>query len=184
MKRTTAEVGELYAAYRSDLNRYMLYLTRNREEAADLVQEVFLRLCQQERLPERAKEWMASTGYRLFVDRWRRSRRIRWQPLDRLELRSPHSPEQAYLDQELAEAMRLLLPRFQSRRRSVLTLRLYKQYSCREIARVLGCSENTVKSDIRRGKRQLSQWLSDPALSIPGDLVHNGEIKIRKKGRD
>ncbi len=178
MKPATADAaGRLYAAHAGDLNRYLLYLTRNREEAADLVQEVFLKLCQQERPPERAKEWMASTGYRLFVDRWRRGRRIRWLPLEGGEARSLRAPEQDLLDKEFAEAIRLLMLRFQSRRRSVMVLRFYKEYSCGEIARVLGCSENTVKSDIRRGKMQLSKWLADAALSIPAGLVHNREAR-------
>ncbi|QJD84429.1 RNA polymerase sigma factor [Cohnella herbarum] len=161
MERVTADLGELYTAHYLYLNKFMLNLTRNREEAADLVQEIFLRLCQQNRLPEHAKEWLALTGYRLFVDQWRRKRRVSWQPLDDSAISNRTTPEQAVLDREFERLVRRLLLRFNSRMRTALYLRFYKQFSCGEIARLLDCPENTVKSYLRRGRKQLSAWLVD-----------------------
>ncbi|XID95980.1 RNA polymerase sigma factor [Paenibacillaceae bacterium WGS1546] len=159
MERQRIELGEVYERYASDLYRFMLRLTRNREDAADLVQDVFLKLCQQATLPERAREWMATTGYRLFVDRWRRERRAVDTPPGLVPSDVFIAPEQAVLDLEFDRFVRRMLLRFKRGRREALYMRLYEQTSCAEIARLLMCPENTVKSHLRRGRRQLSEWV-------------------------
>ncbi|QMV41148.1 RNA polymerase sigma factor [Cohnella cholangitidis] len=159
MERSPVDLGEWYTAHSVYLNKFMLNLTRNREEAADLVQDIFLKLCQQDNLPEHPREWLSLTGYRLFVDQWRRKRRISWLPLDYQATSSLVTPEQAVLNMEFESLVRRLLRRFKTRVRTAMMLRIYGQSSYGEIARLLDCSENTVKSFVRRGKMQLSRWL-------------------------
>ncbi|WP_372663710.1 RNA polymerase sigma factor [Cohnella sp.] len=127
--------------------------------ATNLVQEIFLKLCQQDRMPEHPKEWLSLTGYRLFVDRWRRNKRAAWLPLDYYAVSSEATPEQALLDKEFETLVLRLLLRFKPRMRTAFYLRIFKQFSYGEFARKLGCSENTVKSFIRRGKAQLANLL-------------------------
>lgn len=158
MKRTAAGLDEVYATHAGYLNKFMLKLTRNREDAADLVQDIFLRLCQQERVPEHPKAWLSQTGYRLFVDRCRRKHRHDWLPLDP-DVAGRANPEQAVLDMEFEQFVRQLLLRLKPRPRAAFCLRIYRQCSYGEIARQLGCPENTVKAYMRRGKAQLSEWL-------------------------
>lgn len=161
MERKRAEVADLYSRHAPYLNKFMLRLTRNREEAADLVQEVFVKLCLQERLPEHAKEWMALTGYRLFVDQWRRRKRtvgLRFEAASRADF---IAPEQAALDREFESAVQRLLLRFKRRKRTALYMRLYEHAGSGEISKWLDYPENTVKSDIRRGRKQLSEWLRE-----------------------
>ncbi|RKP56960.1 sigma-70 family RNA polymerase sigma factor [Cohnella endophytica] len=152
-------LDELYATHSVTLGRFMFKLTRNREEAKDLVHDVFLKLCQQERMPEHPKGWLNLTGYRLFVDQWRRNRRISWTPLDSQAASVMSDPEQAVIDREFDRLVRRLLLRFKPRMRAAIYMRIYKQISYGDIARQLDCSENTVKSYIRRGKSQLSKWM-------------------------
>ncbi|MCD9026212.1 RNA polymerase sigma factor [Cohnella silvisoli] len=159
MERVAANLNDLYTAHSVNLSRFMLRLTRNQEEANDLVQDTFLKLCQQDNLPEHPKEWLSLTGYRLFVDQWRRKQRISGLPLHYLAVSNPDTPEQAVLDMEFDRFVRRLLLRFKPRMRTALYLRIYKQTSYGEIAQLLDCSENTVKSFVRRGKSQLSKWL-------------------------
>ncbi|WP_276356062.1 RNA polymerase sigma factor [Cohnella caldifontis] len=155
--RTEARLSELYAAHAPALNGCMFRLTGNREDAADLVQEAFLRLCQQERLPEYPLAWLSRTGYRLFVDRLRRARRIVWVPLDPA-LPGSSGPEQAVLDTEAERQANRLLQRLHPQVREAFEMRIYGEFSYGEIACRLGCSENTVKTWIRRGKAKLSGW--------------------------
>jgi RNA polymerase sigma factor (sigma-70 family) len=158
MEQAAANLDELYTAHSVYLNKYMFNLTRNREEAADLVQEIFLRLCQQDSLPEHPKSWLARTGYWLFIDQWRRNQRYSRLPLDH-GLPNCDTTEQAVLDREFERFLRLQLLRLKPLSRNVIHLRVFKQYSYNEISRQLGCPENTVKSCIRRGRAQLSKWL-------------------------
>ncbi|WP_054023584.1 RNA polymerase sigma factor [Bacillus sp. FJAT-28004] len=159
MEQEAADLNDLYAAHSVYLNKSMYYLTRNREEAADLVQEAFLRLCLQDSLPHNPKSWLSQTGYRLFIDKWRRTKRVSFLPIDYYTVSSQTTPEQAVLDMEFERLVYQLLLRFKPRMRTALYLRIYKQFSYEEIASLLDCSENTVKSYIRRGRAQLSKWL-------------------------
>ncbi|WP_084761035.1 RNA polymerase sigma factor [Cohnella panacarvi] len=160
MKPAAAKLDELYAAYAVPLNRYLCKLTRDPEEASDLAQESFLRLCQQESLPPNPKEWLFLTGYRLFVDHWRRRRRMTLLRFDSgKEPLSSAAPEQTVLDREFERQLEKLLLRFKAPMRTALYMRLFKSYPYGEIARRLRCSENTVKSFIRRGRKKLSEWL-------------------------
>jgi RNA polymerase sigma factor (sigma-70 family) len=158
MERAAANLDELYSAHSVYLNKFMFKLTRDQEEAADLVQEIFLRLCQQERLPEHPKTWLSRTGYRLFIDQWRRKQRYSMLQLDH-SLTSRDTTEQVILDREFDRFVRLLLLRLKPLSRNAFHLRIYEQCSYGEISRLLGCSENTVKSCIRRGREQISKWL-------------------------
>ncbi|REE78737.1 RNA polymerase sigma-70 factor (ECF subfamily) [Paenibacillus taihuensis] len=159
MEQAAATVNELFVAHADNLNRYMYKLTRNREEAADLVQEAFLRLIiQGGEMPGYPKTWLSQTGYRLFIDQWRRKKRITWQPLCESML-CHATPEQDVLDGDFERFVRSLLFRLKSLTRAALYLRLFKQSSYSEIAGKLGCNENTVKTHIRRGRAQLAEWL-------------------------
>jgi RNA polymerase sigma factor (sigma-70 family) len=158
MEQAAANLDELYTTHSVYLNRFMFKLTRNQEEAADLVQEIFLRLCQKDDLPEHPKEWMSLTGYRLFVDQWRRKQRCSRLPLDH-SMPNHNITEQAVLDREFERLVRLLLLRLNPLSRTAIHLRVFEHCSYGEISRRLGCPENTVKSCIRRGRAQLSRWL-------------------------
>lgn len=160
MKPAAAKLDELYAAHALHLNRYLCKLTRDPEEASDLAQESFLRLCQQESLPPYPKEWLFLTGYRLFVDHWRRRRRMTSLQFDiGREPLSSAAPEQTVLDREFEHQVARLLLRFKAPMRTALYMRLFKSSPYGEIARTLRCSENTVKSFVRRGRKKLSEWL-------------------------
>lgn len=155
---TKAVLRDLYETHHSFLYNYMFNLTRNREEAADLVQEVFLRLCRQAWVPEQPKTWLFRTGYRLFVDQWRRRQRYMKLQLGR-ETVELHTPEQALIDKEFGDAVRAQLERLKPLSQAAFHMRVYREYSLGEISRALDCSENTVKSCIRRGRKQLAGWL-------------------------
>ena len=160
MKPAAAKLDELYMEYAVHLNRYLRKLTRDPEEARDLAQESFLRLCQQDHLPPYPKEWLFLTGYRLFVDQWRRRRRITSLRFDGgREPLSSAAPEQTVLDREFERQVARLLLRFKAPMRTALYMRLFKSSPYGEIARTLRCSENTVKSFVRRGRKKLSEWL-------------------------
>jgi len=155
-----AQVYQAFIAHAPYLRNYMLKLTLDPESAADLVQEAFVRLLLQEHFPPYPRAWLARTGYRLFVDQWRRKQREsrespNTEPADWM------TPEQALLDREFEDRVNRLLLRLHPKTREVFRLRIYDQLSYVEIANRLNCSENTVKTCVRRGRAKLAKWLSD-----------------------
>jgi RNA polymerase sigma-70 factor (sigma-E family) len=128
-----------------ELLRFGRILTGNPETAADLVQDALERtLLAWPRLHERDEP----TAYvrRVMVNRnisiWRRLRR---------ETLAGDLPDQASEDRQRDHDLWAALQSLPPRQRAVLALRYYEDLSEAEIARVLGCSTGTVKSQASKG---------------------------------
>ncbi|MBB5078790.1 SigE family RNA polymerase sigma factor [Nonomuraea endophytica] len=139
------------------LLRYGYVLTGNPHDAADLVQEALVRLCgawPRVRRKDSLHSYVRTTMARLHISVWRRRRRehLIGEPPERVHHEVfPRDDEQGVWE-ELAA-----LPR---RQRAVLVLRYYEQLSDAEIAKVLGISTGTVRSQAFRGLDKLRSALS------------------------
>lgn len=138
-----------------ELLRFGRMLTGNSEAAADLVQDALERtLLAWSRLDERDDP--VAYVRRVMVNRnisiWRRLRRetVTDEPPDRAHVDS-------HRDHDLWHALQTLPPR----QRAVLALRYYEDLSEAEIARVLGCSTGTVKSQASKAMAKLRTVLPD-----------------------
>jgi RNA polymerase sigma-70 factor (sigma-E family) len=95
---------------------------------------------------------------------WRRHRRETPLP-ETFDLPSPHAGPGAYDDvDQVLRALRVLPPR----QRAVMVLRYYEDLSEAEIARTLGCSPGTVKSQASRAMKALRRELDRVAQSLEG----------------
>jgi DNA-directed RNA polymerase specialized sigma24 family protein len=87
----------LYSRHVRDVNRYLLGLTRDPDDAADLTAEVFERALEASArgaFPiDRALPWLLLVARRLAISRWRRARRLAI-AVRRLPLRLGHPTEQ------------------------------------------------------------------------------------------
>ena len=92
---------------------------------------------------------------------WRRSRFESSLPAG-FDAAAPHGPDLGERDRTLA-ALRLLPPR----QRAVIVLRYYEDLSEADIAKVLGCSPGTVKSQASRALRTLREHLAPDLESSP-----------------
>ncbi|GAA1644132.1 SigE family RNA polymerase sigma factor [Nonomuraea maheshkhaliensis] len=145
------------------LLRYGYVLTGNPHDAADLVQEALIRLCgawPRVRRKDSPHSYVRTTMARLHISVWRRHRRehLTEVPPDRMHREVFPSDEEQGLWQELAA-----LPR---RQRAVLVLRYYEQLSDAEIAKVLGISAGTVRSQAFRGLDKLRSSLFSSTATL------------------
>ncbi|SEL45518.1 SigE family RNA polymerase sigma factor [Nonomuraea pusilla] len=139
------------------LLRYGYVLTGNPHDAADLVQEALLRVrgaWSKVRRKDNPNSYARITMARLHISIWRRRRRehLTADPPDRAGHEVFPFEQQQGLWEELAS-----LPR---RQRAVLVLRYYEQLTDAEIAKVLGISLGTVRSQASRGLDKLRSSLS------------------------
>lgn len=149
-----------------ELERALTVFTRDPDEAADLVQEVALRLLLEARagrLPDRPAAWAMTVGRNLAISRARR-RQTAGRSLDRLPAPSPMpSPETTALESErdsaLACALREASPT--DRRAVVLAANGYRG---REIAADLGRTELATRALLCRARSRLRARL-DPILA-------------------
>lgn len=138
-----------------ELLRFGRVLTGNSEAAADLVQDALERtMLAWSRLDDRDDP--VAYVRRVMVNRnisvWRRLRR---------ETVTDDPPDVAHVDSHRDHDLWHALQTLPARQRAVLALRYYEDLSEAEIARVLGCSAGTVKSQASKGMAKLRIQLSD-----------------------
>jgi RNA polymerase sigma factor (sigma-70 family) len=146
----------LYSRYVRDVNRYLLGLTRDPDDAADLTAEVFERALQASSrgaFPvDRALPWLLLVARRIAISRWRRTRRLAI-AIRRLPSRVGHSTEQERSEFLLwLDAITTVLSQ---RQREVLLLRYQVDLADSEIAEILGITESGVRSLVARAAASL-----------------------------
>ncbi|MFT3872420.1 MAG: SigE family RNA polymerase sigma factor [Nocardioides sp.] len=157
--------AQLAAARRPALLRLAVMLSGDAEQAEDLVQSTLLRT---QRHASRiiAMESPAAYLRRALVNEylsWRRSLRRRPPPLAlSAALPTDQDPVVRIGQRDLVWRLLAELPR---RQRAVLALRYYEDLPDAEIAKVLGCSEGTVRSHASRAFATLRARLSDPEVN-------------------
>jgi RNA polymerase sigma-70 factor, ECF subfamily len=147
-------VEDLYLQYSSYVYRLALRSTHNHAESEDIVQEVFLRISQKWgcfRGDSQVKTWIGRIARNYIADAARK--KMRHQKLIENVHESYHS--KVSLDTLVEfEDMLNLLPQQQRR---VFNLRIMKDLSVSDTAKILGCSEVKVRVDTHRALTRLKK---------------------------
>jgi RNA polymerase sigma factor (sigma-70 family) len=172
---------EVVRAHSARVYRLAYRLTGNPHDAADLTQDVFVRVFRSlsTYTPGTFEGWLHRITTNLFLDQVRRKQRIRFDALgedagDRLASREP-GPAQVYddthFDDDVQRALDALSPDF----RAAVVLCDIEGLSYEEIAATLGIKLGTVRSRIHRGRSQLRDALQHRAPGRrPADGVTPG----------
>jgi len=164
--------GELMTRYEKQVYHQALRLLSNPEDAADITQEVFIKVWRS--LPSFQGDSSFSTWlYRLTdnaaIDLIRKEKKRRgdaslddeeyqWDSL----LADPNSvPERELEKQELRRSVAEGLAKLSEEHRQVLVLREINGLSYEEIGQILGLTPGTVKSRIARARLALAKLLKD-----------------------
>jgi RNA polymerase sigma-70 factor (sigma-E family) len=157
------EFRDLYVGRAPALRRTAYLLAGDWHVAEDLVQVAFEKVYAARRRLRHsgaAEAYLRRTLVRVWVDETRRPHR-RERPVEQLPeavVTEPSNDDRA----ELLRAMSLV-PR---RQRACLVLRFYDDLSVTETARLLGCTEGTVKSQTSRGLEALRAALAEPREAL------------------
>ncbi|MEM1182290.1 MAG: RNA polymerase sigma factor [Acidobacteriota bacterium] len=135
--------------------RYALSLTGNSAEAEDLAQQGWLRL--HERYGAgKGRGALFTTVRRLFVDRYRRSRRVELVAIEDLQ----HEPEDVAMPQTDWVDLERLLAGLREKEREALYLHAVEGYTAAEIGDLTEQSRGTVLSLIYRARLKLASGAS------------------------
>ncbi|MCR4398705.1 MAG: sigma-70 family RNA polymerase sigma factor [Firmicutes bacterium] len=163
----------LISANEKRLYNFIYRLTGDPDDAADLTQETFLRVCTSIRYfrgDASFVSWLYRIASNVCVDRARRRARRQTLSLDApvvledgecswvLRDRSPEPGDLAE-QTEVREVVRLAIATLPSDYRTVVVLHDLQDLSYREIADVVGCPIGTVKSRLNRGRSALRKRL-------------------------
>ena len=155
-----ADYEDFVHAHLSRLLRYATMLTGEREQAADLVQDVLVKAYRRwSRIsdadhPDRYVLRMVTNGYLS----WRRSRMARL--ITTSDLPDEVRPDDFASDHAVREDMWQRLARLPRRQRAVMVLRYYEQLADAEIADLLGCAQATVRAHAHKAMTTLRNGLT------------------------
>ncbi len=155
-----------FERYHDHLLAYLEWCTGDPETAQDLTQEVFIYAIEHlDRFSWQGRSfgvWLFHIARRRVLPRyWRSNRRRAQEPLvgSQVDGSAPESPSDRLERAELSLRVRGLVERLPEDRRDAIVLHIYMEYSLRDTALALGMPEETVRSHLARGRRQLAEWL-------------------------
>ena len=156
----------LFNKYRGALLRHVGHFAATREDAADLVQETYLRVMDRisvTRFDAESRAYLFQTATNLARDHLRRQRfrahaPIEDLPEERLGGREP-TPEQVVTADQLTSTLRLAIEAMPEETRAVFILARTQQLSYPEIANRLGIGRRTVERRVAEAVALLAERL-------------------------
>jgi len=150
-------VAELYQEHAPAILAFIRLRTTTREEAEDLLLDVFLAALEHANMLEKRalqtqRAWLRTVAARKIADQYRRDKVRRWgqrltldQVAETLYADEAHSPEGMALSHEEHERVRALLQRLPPIQQQIISLRFVYGLRCSEIAETLGKKESAVR---------------------------------------
>ena len=189
-KRSSFEKEAL--AHTDALYRTALRMTRNEEDAADLVQEAMVkayRFWDRYQEGSNARAWLFKIMTNIFINNYRSKSRapqmVAFEDIDDNFLQgqlasSPdtQNPEKEFFSKVFDEDVRVAVEGLPEDFRLVVVLSFLEGFSYQEIADIAGLNIGTVKSRLHRGRKLLQKSLWDYAvrngLAAEGSAVRAG----------
>jgi RNA polymerase sigma-70 factor (ECF subfamily) len=167
------------------LYQFAYSLAHSEADASDLTQETFLRWAQksgQLRDTTKAKSWLFTTLYRLFLNRRRHVTRFPHDELSDAETKLPPVDSNAVRSLEASEVISAL-QEIDETFRAPLVLFYLEDHSYQEIAAILNVPEGTVISRLWRGKALLRDKMKDRSEGRPANNIIPMQSPKRKEAR-
>lgn len=162
------EMGVGFEQYYQELFRYAVYLTKNREQAEDLVgNAVYKFLLAIEKIPdEQQKFWLLRVIRNEFIDHERKRKRWQISSFHKMKemLLSNTDMEQELVDKEKKEKLAAIIATLQSPYKEVIFHYYYSEMSVKEIQDYYGMSTSQVKTILYRGRNKIKERLLDEGI--------------------
>jgi RNA polymerase sigma-70 factor (ECF subfamily) len=162
--------ARLVDRYWDRLYRWLYHLTRDRHTAEDLAQETFLKALAalaSFRPGSNFRAWVFKIGHNNFVNHKRADRRTKHPLPEDAAAPEVGGPVDAAENREALELVAKAVAGLPSDFRSALLLRVEEGLSFREVAKVLGTTEETARWRVFKARQKLIKVLA-PELLPPG----------------
>lgn len=154
--------GQLYARHEAAIFRYAFYLTGNRDDAADIKQETFLRAYQAIaafRAEASLRTWLLKICVNLCRDRvrsWSHRQLVYCEtPEHFVGFVAANDPQRALEDAHIIQTILRALKGLSPAQREVVVLHTIEGLDYPEIGRISGCSATTAKMRVFRARKCL-----------------------------
>ena len=163
---TMERVREIYERQVDRVYRTAMTLMKNKDDAEDIVQSVFLTLIEKDiefDSQEHEKAWFIVTTRNRCKDvlksYWRKSVDLKDEEVDQTQAADGRAGSEipaVYANAEVEETRRLLMS-LPENQREIILLHYYEGYTVNEVAEMLGTKESTIRSAIGSAKRALKR---------------------------
>lgn len=154
--RTDKEIKEIYERHRQTVYRVCFAYMKNSEDAADAVQETFIRLIRKAPAfenTEHEKAWLIRTASNICKDELKHW----WRKHDDLDnYKETESTEKTEIDDVIMAVMDL-----PDKYKTVVYLYYYEGYTSVEIADILGKPKSTIRNYLHEARKILKERLGD-----------------------
>ena len=138
--------------------KYIRYLTNDADLAHDFLQETFYRFYQKN-YTEHERTYLLKIARNLVYDHTRRKKIVSFFQLKSEPVAENKLPEEVVVRNDEVEKLYSALQQIKWSFREVVVLRYIEEYSVKETAEILGCSEVKVKNNTARGLKALRDLL-------------------------
>lgn len=161
---------ELYEKYHHDVFQFLFYMVKSREQAEDLVQEVYIRVLKSYKSFEgksSQKTWLFSIARNVAIDSFRKQKGWKQRIIEKFDwstqpVKDTHPiPEEVTLQKEEYQLIYRSLDRCTVDQRIVIVMRYIQELSIAETAEVLGWTESKVKTTQHRGLKVLRKEMEE-----------------------
>jgi len=141
------------------LFRYALSYIKNKEEAEDIVQEVFIRLWQKRKSLDKIKNieaWSMTITRNLTIDKLK-ANRLEFKDLHNVEDRTQEksNPEELVEQAENLAGIRNIIDSLSEKQKQVIVLRDIEGHTYQEIGDIIGIDQNLVKVTLFRARENV-----------------------------
>lgn len=169
----------LYEQYHNDVFKFLIYLTRDRDHAEDLMHEVYVRVLKAYAGFEgksSEKTWLFSIAKNVAIDHFRRNSVRRKHAHDKFDWEkselvstNKHPEELSVLKEEMKEIL-TILDTCTGDQKMVIHMRFIHDLSIAESADILGWTEAKVKTTQHRAIMALKKKLNEsPSRGVKND---------------
>ncbi len=156
-------LAEFYNRYESRLYRFIKSKLPDYFEAADIINEVFLEVWHKAAsFQQRSKvsTWLFSIAYFKTVDHLRKTRpdNLSAEQLESIEDDAPAALS-GLIQQQTADQVHHCIETLKPDHQSVMQLTFFEELSYKEIAEIMQCPENTVKTRMFHAKQAMKKCL-------------------------
>ncbi|MCM3566750.1 RNA polymerase sigma factor SigX [Neobacillus mesonae] len=159
---------ELYNKYHQDVFQFLFYMVRNREQAEDLVQEVYIRVFKSyDRFEGKSSEktWLFSIARNVAIDYFRKQKGWKDKLMEKFDWSasqvkdSDPIPEEIAVQKEEIQWVYKSMEHCTMDQRAVITLRFIHDLSIAETAQTLGWTESKVKTTQHRSLKLIKRHM-------------------------
>lgn len=169
---------ELYTKYHHDVFQFLFYMVRNREQAEDLVQEVYIRVLKSyERFEGKSSEktWLFSIARNVAIDHFRKEKGWKQRIMEKFDLGAGQVkdddplPEEIALQNDEVKVIYECLQHCTVDQRMVIIMRYIHELSIAETAETLGWTESKVKTTQHRALKALKKQMEEKMAKEEND---------------